>query len=469
MSTDFFILMKAELGLVAVLLILLFIKIRDGINTNNSLLRIANAMLAVNCIAGFFFNESGSLFGDMYHTNDLIALQKNFLNFFTLIISLQAWDYLKPHRHLHEFYMLICASLLGMHFMLSSGNMLMFYIGLELASLPIAVLVNFDYTKRRSSEAAVKMIFLSAFASAILLFGISLLYGAFGSLSFYEIFTASQAVTPLQIMALVFVFAGFAFKMSVVPFHFWTADVYEGAPVVITSYLSVISKGAMVFVFISVLMPLFFHLAELWKPMMTVLIVLTITVGNLFALRQNNLKRFLAFSSIAQMGYVLFGLLTASHDGASSAIYFFVVYAFSNLGAFGVVALISLHAEKENLEDYKGLHKTNPILAWALGISLFSLAGVPPTAGFFGKLFLLSSGSSDGDFYLLLFAALNMVVSLYYYLRIVKAIFIDQNEQPIPRLESVISSKIAIAICLAGIIFTGFFSIMYAYIDSLIK
>ncbi|MBK8926994.1 MAG: hypothetical protein IPM74_14060 [Crocinitomicaceae bacterium] len=203
MSTDFFILMKAELGLVAVLLILLFIKIRDGINTNNSLLRIANAMLAVNCIAGFFFNESGSLFGDMYHTNDLIALQKNFLNFFTLIISLQAWDYLKPHRHLHEFYMLICASLLGMHFMLSSGNMLMFYIGLELASLPIAVLVNFDYTKRRSSEAAVKMIFLSAFASAILLFGISLLYGAFGSLSFYEIFTASQAVTPLQIMALV--------------------------------------------------------------------------------------------------------------------------------------------------------------------------------------------------------------------------------------------------------------------------
>src|ERR1041385_1896612 len=297
MGNDFFMLMKPELSVMLILFFLLFLKIWDGVKDNSTLLLVTNILLFVHFAMGFFMNSTGELFSGMYHTNAIIILEKNILAFGTLIISLLAWDWLKKHEHMLEFYMLMIATLIGMNYMLSAGNFLMLYLGLELSTIPLAALCNFDLAKVKSSEAALKMILSSAFASGVLLFGISLLYGTTGSVNFEEI-ALHLAGNNLQMVALIFVFAGFAFKLSVVPFHFWTADVYEGSPIAVTSYLSVISKGAVVFVFVNVLVNLFHGLAEAWQHLLVISIVLTITVGNLFAIRQDNIKRFLAFSSI---------------------------------------------------------------------------------------------------------------------------------------------------------------------------
>lgn len=467
MSTDFFILMKSELSLTLIIFILLFLKVWDNKLENGTLLHIVNFLLLIHLVAGFFFNKEGELFNGMFHTNNVLVLEKTILNLGTLIISLQAFDWLKTHKHLLEFYILLLSTLLGMFFMISSGNFLMLYLGLELATIPLAALVNLDTDKLKSSEGAVKMILSSAFASCILLFGISMLYGTTGTLNF-ALMPEFLIGGPLQFLAFIFIFTGFAFKLSAVPFHLWTADVYEGAPVAVTSYLSVISKGSVVFIFISVLFSLFRNFEGMWYNMLFLTIVLTITIGNLFAIRQNNIKRFLAFSSIAQVGYILLGLSSGTGMGASSAIYFLIVYTFSNLGIFGVVALVSAHAGKENISDYKGFYISNPILSWVMAISLFSLGGIPPTAGFFGKMFLITAGASKGNYVLITIAALNMVISLYYYLKVVKTIFIDKNENPIANLSGSLSMKIALIICMVGVVTTGFARGLFEYINTLI-
>ena len=202
--------------------------------------------------------------------------------------------------------------------------------------------------------------------------------------------------------------------------------------------------------------------------MLFLLSVLTIVIGNLFAIRQNNIKRFLAFSSIAQIGFILVGITGTSQLGATSVIYFVLIYIFSNLAAFGVVSLVSAVTGKENISDYKNFYKSNPMLSWVLTIGLFSLAGVPPTAGFFGKFFLLMAGAGKGNYILIIIAALNMVISFYYYLRIVKAIFMDANEHPIERVAIPGFSKVALYMCVAGIVLTGLVSYVYDYIHSLV-
>lgn len=458
--------MKSELSLTLIIFILLILKVWDGIKDNSTWLHITNVLLLLNFALGFILNTDGALFNGMYHTTNIIALEKIILNLGTLIISLQAFDWLKTHKHVPEFFILLLTTLLGMFFMISSGNFLMFYLGLELASIPLAALANFDLEKIKSSEAAVKMILLSAFSSCIMLFGISLLYGCTGTLSFTEL-PSLILNGHLQILSLVFIFVGFAFKLSAVPFHLWTADVYEGAPVSVTSYLSVISKAAIVFVFISVLGPLFSNFQFLWYNILFLSIVLTITVGNLFAIRQDNIKRFLAFSSIAQAGYILLGLSAGNQMGTTATIYFLLVYIFSNLGAFGVIGIVSALAQKENISDYKGFYKTNPFLSWILTISLFSLAGIPPTAGFFGKMFLVTAGAGRGDYTLVIIASLNMIVSLYYYLRVVKAMFVDPNDAPIAKLDGSFSAKLGLIICMIGVVLTGFASCIYDYINHL--
>jgi NADH-quinone oxidoreductase subunit N len=350
--------------------------------------------------------------------------------------------------------------------MISAGNFLMFYLGLELSTIPLAAICNFDLEKRQSSEAAMKLIISSAFSSGLLLFGISLVYGTTGTLNFSEL---SQHLngSALQLFAFILLLAGFAFKISVVPFHFWTADVYEGSPVSVTSYLSVISKAAFLFVFVSVLYTVFKPIADTWYNMVFLLSVLTMLIGNLFAIRQNNLKRFLAFSSITQMGFILVGISGSSQMGSASVIYFLLIYIFSNLGAFGVIAFVSAVTGKENIDDYKGFYKTNPFLTWVLTISLFSLAGIPPTAGFFGKFFLIMAGAGKGNYTLIIIAALNMIISLYYYLKVVKAMFMDSNEQPIEKLSISTLPKVAMLICVAGVVVVGFIPSIYNYIYSL--
>lgn len=468
MVTDFFILMKQELVITLIIFVLLFVKLSNKETKNETLINFVNILLTLNLVSGFFMSREGNLFGDMFHTDELLTLEKNLLNLGTLIISLQSYNWLKDHKHVPEFYLLMLSTLLGMFFMISSNNLLMFYLALELSTIPLAALANFDLEKRRSSEAAFKMIISSAFSSGLLLFGISLVYGASGTLNFAALSTSFTS-TPLNIFAFVLLIAGFGFKISAVPFHLWTADVYEGSPVSVTSYLSVISKGAILFVLVSVLYKVFTPLAQSWYNMLFIISVLTMIIGNLFALRQQNMKRFLAFSSIAQIGFILIGITGQSAEGSASVIYFVLVYIFSNLAAFGVINLISAATGKENVDDYKGFYKTNPRLSWVLAIALFSLGGVPPTAGFFGKFFLLLAGAGKGNYLLISIAALNMVISLYYYLRIIKAMFMDANDNPIENVKAGWSPKLAMLICVAGIVITGLASGAYQYIYSLVK
>jgi NADH-quinone oxidoreductase subunit N len=314
-----------------------------------------------------------------------------------------------------------------------------------------------------------KFILSSAFSSGLLLFGISLMYGATGTLNFSELAWQLTTENSLHVFSFILVLAGFGFKISAVPFHLWTADVYEGSPVAVTSYFSVISKGSVLFVLVSILYNAFQGIGPSWYKMLFLISVLTMIIGNLFALRQQNMKRFLAFSSISQVGFILIGASGESVAGSASVIFFVMVYVFSNLAAFGVISLVSAATGRENIDDYKGFYKTNPLLSWVLTIGLFSLAGIPPTAGFFGKFFLLLAGAGKGNYWIIAIAALNMVVSLYYYLRIVKAVFMDTNENPIAKLKASWPPKIALAICVGGIMITGLVSGAYEYIYSLLK
>ncbi len=457
--------MKQELAVTAIIFLLLFIKIGKGIQ-HSSLLSLVQFLLLINFGAGFFFNQSGWLFGDMYQTTPLIVFQKNILSLGVYLISLLCADWLKKTEHLPEFFMLMLSALLGMFLMISSGNLLIFYLALELATIPVAAMANFDLHKKRSSEGAMKMILSSAFSSGILLFGISLIYGITGTLSF-ALIPGQLDGSTLQLLAFVFLLSAFAFKLSIVPFHLWTADVYEGSPIAVTSFLSVISKGAIAFIFITILYKVFQPIGEVWYNMLVILAVITMVIGNLFAIRQQNIKRFLAFSSIAQVGFILVGMSSGSEVGITAVVYFVLIYVFSNLAAFGVAAVITEQSGKENIDDYKGLYKTNPFLCWILALALFSLAGIPPTAGFFGKLFLITAGATKASFIFITIAALNMIVSLYYYLRVIRAAFMDKNENPISAIKLSPSVKLGLIICGAGIVLVGLLSWMYDYIHSL--
>jgi NADH-quinone oxidoreductase subunit N len=459
--------MKSELLVTIIIFLLLFIKLGRGMK-NESMLLLIQVLLLLNFIAGFFFNQEGMLFDGMYHSTKMLMLQKNILNLGVYLISLLFSGWFRKSEHMPEFFMLMLSALLGMFFLISSGNLLMFFLSLELATIPVAAMANFDLDKKISSEAAMKMILSSAFSSGILLFGISLIYGATGTISFAELPQYLNG-SPLQVMVLVFLFSAFAFKLSIVPFHLWTADVYEGSPMAATSFLSVISKGAIAFIFMATLYKVFQPMFEVWYNMVMVLSIATMVIGNLFALRQQNIKRFLAFSSIAQVGFIMVGISGYSPEGASSVVYFILIYVFSNQAAFGVAAAISSQTNKENIDDYKGLYQTNPFLSWVLVLALFSLAGIPPTAGFFGKLFLLTAGagSPKASYLFITLAALNMIVSLYYYLRVVRAVFMEKNEQPVEKVNVDMSAKLGLMICTAGILLVGLLSWIYDYIQSL--
>jgi len=466
--SEFITIMKSELMITAIIFLLLFIKLGKAIS-NDALLVIIQVLLLLNFIGGFFMNYEASIFDDMYQTTPMIAFQKSILSLGVYLISLLFADWFKQTDHLAEFFILMLSALLGMFLLLSSGNFLMFYLSLELATIPVAALANFDLQKKISSEAAMKMILSSAFSSGILLFGISIVYGVTGTISF-ALLPAFLNGSTIQVLALVFLFSAFAFKLSIVPFHLWTADVYEGSPFAVTSFLSVISKGAIAFVFITTLYKVFQPMHAVWYNIVMVLSILTMIIGNLFALRQQSIKRFLAFSSIAQVGFILVGISSnVESSGIPSVVYFVLIYTFSNLAAFGVAAIIAAHSGKENIEDYKGLYQTNPLLSWVLALALFSLAGIPPTAGFFGKLFLLTAGASSANYAFITIAALNMIVSLYYYLKVIRSVFMDKNENPISKITVNPYTKFGLIICAVGIVFTGLLGRIYDYIVSLLQ
>ncbi|HMO63558.1 MAG TPA: NADH-quinone oxidoreductase subunit N [Ferruginibacter sp.] len=463
--TETLILMKSELVITLIIFILLFIKIGAGM-ANKNLLLLIQWLLLGNLLASFLYNEEGWLFAGMYHTGNLIAVQKSILSGAVYLIALLFTSWFKTTKHLAEFFILLLSALLGMFFLLSAGNLLMFFLGLELATIPVAALANFDIDKKRSSEAAMKMILSSVFSSGILLFGISLVYGTTGTLQLNELYQMMDG-SDLQKLSFIFLIAAFGFKLSIVPFHLWTADVYEGAPTATTSFLSVVSKGAFAFVLLAVLYKVFAPMQQVWYSMIVALSAITMLTGNLFAVRQQNIKRFLAFSSIAQVGFILVGISNGSAAGISAVVFFILVYVFSNLAAFAVADAIAVQTGREKIEDYKNLYQTNPFLSWAMALALFSLAGIPPAAGFFGKLFLISAGAAEGSYLFIAFAALNMVIALYYYLRVVRCIFMDKQEMPVEKIAVPATTTFGLWICIAGIVLAGVLSWMFDFIVSI--
>jgi len=421
-------------------------------------------------VVGFIPSSPTNLFGSMYIHDELRMLLKNILNVSTLIILLQSAGWLNKsenHSKTGAFFLLLFSTLIGMYFMISAGNFLMLYLGLELATLPLTILAAFDKKLRRSAEAGIKLLMSSAVSSAVLLFSVSLLYGVYGTLHFSEMALLTDA-SSLSVFALVLFITGLGFKLSLVPFHLWTADVYEGSPLPVTSYFSVVSKGAALFTLMLVLYRVFGNSPRVWTLTAYFLSIATMVVGNLFALRQKNLKRFLAFSSITQAGFMMLGFVNNEALGMNTLVYFMLIYSLSNLAVFGVLSIVVNTTGKENMDDFNGFYRTNPGLSLIMLLALFSLAGIPPVAGFFGKFFLFTAAASKGMFILVFIAVLNATISLYYYLLLVKAMFINKSETPIPALQPTGYEKIALSICLIGIVMIGFLSVVFSHIEKVV-
>jgi len=472
-----FLYMHGELSLLAVIVILFVADLfmcpdkRSGKGVYNTclpvvLLALHTVLNLLPCCTG---TETAEAFGGMYQYTPMMTILKSVLNVGTLIVFLMAHKWLSREENLvkqGEFYQLTLFTLLGMYFMISSGHFLMFFIGLELASVPMTALIAFDKKRYESAEAGAKFILLALFSSALLLYGISLLYGATGTLYFSELGAALDG-SFLSIFGLVLFITGMGFKISLVPFHLWTADTYEGAPTSVTGYLSVISKGAAAFVLFTIFIKVFAQsdLMFSWNTAMYWIVVASITVANLFAIRQNNLKRFMAFSAISQAGYLVLAVMDGTAQGMSALVFYLLVYMVSNLGAFAVITTVEDNSGKINISDYDGLYGTNPKLAFLMTLCLFSLAGIPPFAGFFSKFFVFMAAFNAGYPLLVFIALVNTVISLYYYLLIVKAMYIKKSDSPLATFRSDGYSKAALALCTLGVLILGLGGVFYNYID----
>ena len=295
--------------------------------------------------------------------------------------------------------------------------------------------------------------------------GVSFIYGTCGTLYFNEL--ASHVDGSLvQILALACFIAGMGFKISLVPFHLWTADTYEGAPTVVTGYLSVVSKSSAAFVLLIVLMKVFAPMVESWDVVLFWITVASITLANIFAVRQKNLKRFMAFSAISQAGYVILGVMSGTAQGMTALVFYLLVYMVANLGAFAVLNVVEQHSGKIGMDDYNGLYSTNPRLAFLMTLCLFSLAGIPPFAGFFSKIFVFMAAFNAGHHLLVFIALVNTVISLYYYLLIVKAMYIKPNEALIATFRSDNYTRVGLFVCLLGVFVLGFVGV-YNYLSTL--
>ena len=435
---------------------------------------LASVLLLLNTFVCLLPMEAQTAFGGMYVTSSAVNVMKAILSMGTFIVVLQSRVWAAKGGKEGEFYMLIVSTLLGMFAMMSAGNFLMFFLGLEMASVPLACAVAFDMYRKNSAEAAAKFILTATFSSGVMIYGISFLYGEFGTLYFADVAAKMQA-TPLTIMGLVFFFSGLGFKISLVPFHFWTADTYQGAPTTVTGYLSVISKGAAAFTLLSILFHVFGGIRVYWHVLLMIVVVLSITMANLFAVRQGELKRFMAFSSISQAGYIMLAAIGNDWENSVTALsYYVLIYVVANMAVFTIISVVEQNnGGKTNISDYNGFYRTNPRLSFLMTLAMFSLGGIPPFAGMFSKFFVFMSGVNGADInttmgawaYAVVFIALvNTVVSLYYYLKIVKAMYIVRTDNPLPAFRSDCNTKFALAVCMAGILLFGVCSFVYEWI-----
>jgi len=352
----------------------------------------------------------------------------------------------------------------------SAGELLSLFIGLELATMPMYFLVAWNKSSAKGAEAALKYVLMGSIATAVLLFGLSYLYGFAGSLFYEDIYNAVgntlETDAKLLLVAVVFIVMGVGFKLTLFPFHTWAPDVYEGAPTPITAYLSVSSK-AVALVFLSAL--IYYPLSDLgfvFRIIFSALAMSTIFIGNLGALKQSRLRRFMAYSSIAQAGYILIGLCGSERLGISSFVYYLFLYAFSNYLMFFLIGIIG-KSRPESFDSLAGLSKQSPLLAVMFAVGAFSLAGIPPLAGFIGKWMVFASAASVGNYVLVGFAAINSVIALYYYLQIVKAAWVNDENENLPPVEVCLWQKIILAVLGTCVLFCGIAPWLHTYIYSL--
>ena len=462
--------MIPEAGLMAALVIVFLADLILKGEKKHSVLSMLTGILLVAQIAVCFTAQPATAFAGLYTATAAAQVMKviHTAGAFIVVVKAQSWierdDVLRKEG---EFYELVISTLLGMYMMISSGHFLMFFLGLEMASVPMACLVAFDKYKKESAEGAAKFVLTATFSSGVMLYGISFLYGACGTLYFDDM-AAKISASPLTIMGLVFFFSGLGFKISLVPFHFWTADTYQGAPTAVTGYLSVVSKGAAAFALMTILLKVFAPMVTYYETLMYIVIVLTITIANLFALRQTELKRFMAFSSISQAGYIMLAAVGNETMGLTALMYYVLIYVAANMAVFTVINVVETRGKgNTEMSVFDGFYTTNPKLSFLLTLALFSLAGIPPFAGMCCKFFVFMAAAEQGTniaYAVVFLALLNTVPSLYYYLKIVKCMYINKTDTPIATFKSDCATRIALALCTAGVLLFGVCSCVYGWL-----
>ena len=426
--------------------------------------------LVVALVAAVFTAKSGLMFGGRF-IMDPVAWWFKILFLLTAIVTVAISRDLLDGRvstrargmgFPGEYYTVMLFTISGMMYLISAADIITLYVSLELATIPLFALAAWRRDDAQSGEAGLKYVVLGALASALLLYGLSILYGLTGATSL-DVIARHLGATPRPAfwVAVAFIFAGVGFKFTIVPFHVWAADVYEGAPVPVTAFLSVASKGAG----LALMFQLFYRVLGAflvdWGLLFAILAAATMTLGNCVAIVQQNIKRFMAFSAISQAGYFLMGFLGSKAVGlpeqsVAALLFYMLVYVATNLGAFTCIVWYANETGRERIDEYRGLSRTNPMMTLGFTLALFSLAGIPPLSGFVGKFFLFNIASQTGYHWLVAVAAVNSTISLYYYLRVVRQMYIENPYEdaitlPVSKTMSFTVGALTVAITLLGI------------------
>ena len=415
---------------------------------------IAGLVATLGCLAWFdYTGVTGTLFSNMFALDRMALFFKMFIVGSTILVILASIDYIHRFKFVRgEYYFLTLMSALGMMFMASANDLLSVFVALEFSTLGFYVLVAYLREDTASNEAGIKFFILGIFAAGLLAYGISLVYGETGKLVFSDM-TAAQA-TPGLVIGFLLIFGALGFKIGAVPFHSWIPDTYHGSPTPVTAFLSIAPKAAA----FAILLRMFFVALATFKPIWALLLIaasiLSMTYGNIVAIAQKNMKRLLAYSGIAQIGNILIGLATGTKMGSDALLFYLVTYLFANLGAFAIVIAVSEAIGSEEIDDYSGLGRRSPFLAFSMLIFLLSLAGVPPLAGFIGKLYIFVAAIKEGLYLLIAVGLINIVISMYYYLIVVKKMYVIEPHDRSPvKVSGPI--KVVVYVCLIGTLAIG--------------
>ena len=415
---------------------IMFLLILGVFKKNSSVLIHNSSLIVLFVTAVITFNETIDiekifLFKGSIVIDYLSSLMKIITLFAAFIVLAISTNYLKVFKIFKiEYPILILSSVLGMMVMISSNDLIVFYMGLELQSLALYVLATFNRNNLKSSEAGLKYFVLSALSSGLLLYGCSLIYGFAGSTNFDTIATQLNSNEYILTFGIVFILVGLAFKISAVPFHMWAPDVYEGSPTTVTLFFTMVPKIAALTVFIRFLYVPFLNIIDQWQMIIVFLSIASMLFGAIAAIGQTNLKRLIAYSSIGHIGYALAGMASISNEGIQSSIVYIIIYIVMNLGLFSCLLMLKRNNEYfEDIKDLSGLSKNHPLLSLSLLIILFSLAGIPPLAGFFAKFYIFKSVIEQSMYFLAIVGLLSTVVAAFYYLRIIKIIYFDPEKE----------------------------------------